>query len=197
MINTQGIPSATACIPLTGESFCGDQARVWQLDNGNLLAALADGIGHGRAAHEAAQLCLDTISERRMLPLQEIFQRCNDRLAHSRGVALSLALFDGELQNVTYAGIGNISSTLVANGTKRLLNTYGIVGQSPLTSPLLQSLDFQSGRDLLFMATDGVSETLNYLRYRPCLFPSLQTMAEMVLLDGATGADDAGVVVVN
>ncbi len=197
MTRTQEFCSGLACVPMAGQTICGDNARVWQLDNGNLLAALTDGLGHGHDAHKAALMCLDTINEYRNVSLQEVFQRCNERLALTRGAALSLALFDKELENVTYAGIGNITSTLVAKRTKQFLNTCGIVGQPPLTPPLLQSSDFHIGRDLLFMTTDGVSDNLNYTRYRPSLFPSLQTMAELVLLDGATRADDAGVVVVN
>ena len=182
--------------PRPGKNVCGDQAASWSLNPHLCLAALVDGLGHGKAAHDAAEHCLTTIQAHCEQPLAIIVEHCHRRLLSTRGAALALACLDAMSYRVEVVSIGNIATVLVGGHRRRLLPTPGIVGHQAAKPPAVQSAEFVPGRDLLFMTSDGIDETLELEPFGRRLFPSLQGLAEMTLQRGAMPHDDASVLVV-
>ncbi len=190
------LQAAIALKPHPTAHVCGDHAGAWQLGDNRLLVALADGLGHGEAAHADALACIKQVNASRFQPLTQIFADCASGLKLARGAALSIACIDPKREQITVGGVGNISTLLVGDSTQRFTNTEGIVGL-PLAAPLLvQTASFIPATDCLFMSSDGIEESDAFFRFRPSLFSSLQTLADMLLAQTAKGTDDAGLVVV-
>ena len=61
---------------------CGDHGGVWS-DGGRLVVALADGLGHGEEAEEAARLAIDFVEGHPGLSFQEVFEEADSRLRAS------------------------------------------------------------------------------------------------------------------
>lgn len=182
--------------PLQGEVVSGDQAAAWRLQEGGLLTALVDGLGHGEDAHIAATECIAVISDLRNLPLVKILEECHRRLHGTRGAVVALACFEAQLHRVSVVSVGNVATLLAGIRKHRFTAAPGIVGQGDLGDPLVQSAEFVPGRDLLFMASDGMDEDLDSGGFSRALFPSLQSMANVLLQKGALATDDASLLVV-
>jgi serine/threonine protein phosphatase PrpC len=141
---------------MPGESVCGDQIGVWP-DEPLLRLALADGLGHGPGAHQAAARAMQLLGDLGHLPIEARFQRCDEQLLDSRGVALAMADLDLQAQRLTHAAVGNIRSLLLRQGQiTRLGGARGIVG-AHFRDLYLEQHDFRSG-DWLVMFSDGISE---------------------------------------
>src|SRR5215831_16437591 len=76
-----------------GEKDSGDRYLVHAVPSG-LLVAVADGIGHGPSAAQAAELAIEELSSTSTTSLVAAVRRCHERLQGTRGVVLSLALFN-------------------------------------------------------------------------------------------------------
>lgn len=143
--------------PMPGESVCGDQIGVWSQAGQPLQLALADGLGHGPGAHQAAASAMRILGDLHQLPIDARFQRCDEQLLHTRGVALAIADLDLQAHRLTHAAVGNIRSLLLRQGqVTRLGAARGIVG-AHFRDLYLEQHDFQPG-DWLVMFSDGISE---------------------------------------
>jgi anti-sigma regulatory factor (Ser/Thr protein kinase) len=94
-----------------GESISGDDAVVCRTKDG-FVAALADGLGHGPLAREAAARAMAVVEANSALTLPAFFQQVDVSLAGTRGVALGLARFDAATKTIEYGGAGDVSSQL-------------------------------------------------------------------------------------
>ena len=117
-----------AARPLKGQLLCGDAGAWWQWPQRRVLA-LADGLGHGPAAHHAAQEAMQCIARHGQGSCFDIFSACNDSLIDTRGAVLAIALIDQASNLLTLAVIGNIRVILLQSGSHvRLGAGRGIVG---------------------------------------------------------------------
>lgn len=142
--------------PKVGELRCGDACAAWQ-DEERLTLVVADGLGHGEGAEDAAQAALRCIEGIRQHPCEMIFDICDDRLRNTRGVALALAQVDRQL--LTLATVGNIRAVLWRQGRDfHLGGARGIVGAGfACLSP--EHLMLAAG-DVLMLYSDGFPELL-------------------------------------
>ncbi|RZI44665.1 stage II sporulation protein E (SpoIIE) [Herbaspirillum sp. HC18] len=144
--------------PIPGEINSGDQYLVAGFPGG-ALAAVVDGLGHGRKAHEAALQAIDILTAHPGEQVTSLMQRCHDALKKSRGVVMTLASFDASNDTMTWLAVGNVDAFLVRAGSPdqkpvAILPRGGIVGSrlpplNPVTLPVCQG-------DLLVLATDGI-----------------------------------------
>ena len=117
-----------AARPLKGETLCGDVGAWWQWPQRRVLA-LADGLGHGPAAHHAAQKAMQCIARHGQSSCFDLFSACNDSLIDTRGAVLAIALIDQTSNLLTLGSIGNIRAILLKpDGHVRLGAGRGIVG---------------------------------------------------------------------
>src|SRR5262249_32002827 len=129
-----------------GEKDSGDRYLVQAVPSG-LLVAVADGIGHGARAAQAAELAVDHLSKMNTTSLGTAVQQCHEKLQGTRGVVLSLALFNVLENTMVWLSVGNVEGRLLrvnARGETRqetLLLRGGVLGDHvpqlvPLTLPV-------------------------------------------------------------
>lgn len=148
---------SAARLPKEGENYCGDRYLVKEAGD-KVLAAAIDGVGHGENAKKAAQAALETLKSFKGESLIPLVENCHKVLRNTRGVVMSLALFDTEVHTMSWISVGNVDGVLLkADGNeknKSIVLRGGIVGYK---LPLLQASVFPvSPGDLLILTTDGV-----------------------------------------
>jgi hypothetical protein len=91
-----------------GEIVAGDDA-IFVCHDGVLLAAVADGFGHGPKAREAATRATATIGAKSAAPLLDLVGACEASLHGTRGCVLGLARLDDGTAKLDYVGVGDVS----------------------------------------------------------------------------------------
>jgi len=196
-LRTNVIEHAAASLTLPGQAESGDRHVILPLPEGALIAVV-DGLGHGRDAADAAERAADVIQSRRPgEPLNELVQRCHERLLKTRGVVMSLALFDGASRFMTWIGVGNVEGRLLRHGRQHkavpqnLILRAGVVGRQ-LPALAASALPLKGG-DVAILATDGIgpefAEDID-------IDGELDALAARILATHRKGTDDALVLVV-
>ena len=150
-----------AARPLAGQERSGDAYIVREWGN-RALASAIDGLGHGADAAEVARIAVDTLTDTSVesADVVSLMKRCHEALLRTRGVVLSLAVFDATEQTLTWLGIGNVDGILFradhrgGQASESLLQRGGVVGYQlpplrPSTIPVYRG-------DLLIFSTDGI-----------------------------------------
>ena len=186
------MPVAIAKRSFFGDAFCGDQGGCWAND-GKVTLCLADGLGHGEDAEEAAQAALDYVAGHCAASLAELFAGCDEALYRTRGAAVGIAVIDHEAGTLIHAGVGNTRAVVVGDKTAHLGSTTGIVGGryrrlSPETVPFMPG-------DLVVMVTDGIKQRFNFANVRKVEGADVQGLAEKIVEDWGRETDDAAVLV--
>jgi negative regulator of sigma-B (phosphoserine phosphatase) len=181
---------------IAGESRSGDLA-VFAGYAGGALVAVLDGLGHGDAAADASAIAAEVIRRHRAAPAADLLQRCHDALKRTRGVVMTMAWFDLEDLEFSWAGVGNVEARLVrgaaAYGDRHdsALVLGGVVGYNlPTVRP--STFDLHTG-DAVAFATDGIEAD-----YSNSLAPGVpaQLLADRIYQRHHKGTDDALAVVV-
>lgn len=179
-----------------GESESGDD---WTMtvdeQRGRAVLMLADGLGHGLAAAEASRRAVELAAEHSTAPPSQIVAALHRGLRSTRGAAVAVAELVASENTLRYAGLGNISASIVgSSGSKSLVSHNGIAGHEMRK---IQEFSYDwSGDALLVMHSDGISAKWDLSRY-PGLFsrhPSV--VAGVIYRDFSRGRDDSLVVVV-
>jgi negative regulator of sigma-B (phosphoserine phosphatase) len=196
----EGWPAAlergVAGAAIEGEERSGDLA-VFAGYAGGALVAVLDGLGHGDAAADASDIAADVIRRNRSAPPAELLQRCHTALHRTRGVVMTLAWFDLDRHEMSWAGVGNVEARLVRGAATygdrhdSALVLGGVVGYNlPTIRPA--TMDLLPG-DAVAFATDGIEAD-----YSASLAPGVpaQKLAERIYERHGKGTDDALAVVV-
>lgn len=177
-----------------GEVVCGDSwiAR-WFADG--WVCAVADGLGHGVIAWDAATAIIDAVrrAPARLSPI-EIVEEAHQAAKPTRGAAFGVAVLDEGAGVVRFAGVGNIGA-VVLNGAERrhLVSHNGIVGHeyrkvSEFSHPWQE-------RSVLLLHSDGIGTQWDLGRYPGLLARDPSLIAGVLYRDFTRGRDDATVVV--
>ena len=176
-----------------GEEACGDGVALLH-DGSRTRMMVADGLGHGVGASEAAAAAARAFEANAGHPLPRVMERLHGALRHTRGAAIALAEVDRETRALTYVGVGNISGVIVAGGTSQSLVSHnGTVGFQ-----LLRVKEFAYAWPegaLLVMHSDGIGSrwTLDGYPGLAARHPSL--VAGVLYRDFSRGRDDSTVAV--
>ena len=181
---------------IRGEERSGDLAVFAGYERGGLVAVI-DGLGHGDPAADASAVAADVIRRNHSAPPAELLRLCHQALNKTRGVVMTLAWFDLELLELSWAGVGNVEARLVRGaggyGARHdsALVLGGVVGYN-LPSIRTSTTDLYPG-DAVAFATDGIETD-----YSASLSPAIpaQRLAERILERHGKGTDDALAVVV-
>ena len=178
-----------------GESVCGDAWTVrWFADG--WVCAVADGLGHGLVAAEAARPIIEAVETARgkKTPI-ELLEAAHQAARPTRGAAFGVAVLDAEMQAVRFAGIGNIAAVVVTAAQRRhLVSHNGILGHA-----MRKAAEFAhrwSADAVFVLHSDGIATQWDLSQYPGLLARDASLIAGVLYRDFARGRDDATVVVV-
>ena len=106
-------------IAKAGEPVCGDAWAVKALD-ARTSTLVADGLGHGLYASEAAVAAIRAfLADRGVESGAAVMERLHGELRPTRGAAAAILSVDAAKRLVLFAGVGNIAGAIVQNGVIR------------------------------------------------------------------------------
>jgi len=115
-------------VPIHGESVCGDGWAIKPTAD-SVYLMVVDGLGHGMFAAEAAQEAKRVLVQVQSTSPAEILHDCHDALKKTRGAAAAIAAISQEKRTLSFAGLGNISATLLSRtGRRGIASHNGTVG---------------------------------------------------------------------
>jgi anti-sigma regulatory factor (Ser/Thr protein kinase) len=172
-----------------GETACGD---AWAAGRDRIL--VADGLGHGLLAAEAAMAAVEACEANWLRSPREAMEAIHMALRPTRGAAVAFAEADINAQTVRFCGVGNISASVVGNGSSRgLASQNGIVGHDV---PRFSQYEYpwQEG-SLLVMHSDGISAKWDLAAYPGLALRPVSLIAAVLYRDFRRQKDDATIVV--
>lgn len=175
-----------------GEEVCGD---AWAVDHNGTSTTLflADGLGHGPLAAEAAVEAVRLFRRFHGHQVPALLDYVHGGLRSTRGAAVSAARYDPQSGQVVFAGIGNVAGALISrNDLRRMVTMPGTAGY---TVRKIQSFQYPFAGGLVILCSDGVSSSWTLDRYPnwEALHPKL--IAAMLYRDFSRRRDDATVLV--
>jgi anti-sigma regulatory factor (Ser/Thr protein kinase) len=185
--------SGAVSIPKHGEEVCGD-AWAEVSDGRRTTVLVADGLGHGYGAHEAAQEAVRIFRQQSAAPVSAILAAVDAGLKKTRGAAVSIARIDRERSLVTYAGIGNVAGAIFAeNSVRRMVSFNGTAG---LAVRRIQAFDYPLPKgSRVALASDGLTSGWSILKYPGLLRASPALAAGVIFRDFERGRDDVTIFV--
>jgi len=184
------------CVPIPGEQVCGDGWTIVDRSDGSAMMLVADGLGHGPAAAEAADAAIDVFKKyaTSVSPAQMV-DAMHLALRPTRGAAVAIALLNPTEQSVRFAGVGNISASIVSpERSQSMVSSNGIVGHQ---AGRLREFDYAwPHAATMVMHSDGLTSRWSVNTMPGVLSHDLGVLAGSVYRDAARGRDDATVVVV-
>jgi anti-sigma regulatory factor (Ser/Thr protein kinase) len=184
--------SGAVALPKPGEIVSGDAWMIVE-GRGTLRVVLADGLGHGPAAAEAAVAAIGVFRDRPDMPLTQAMEQCHGVLRATRGAAVAVAEIDAGRGEVRYVGVGNVSAALFAGDASRsLVSLNGTVGQQKIR---LREFTYRWTPDsLAVFATDGLRTRWSLAAYRGLSTRHPALVAAVLYRDHSRGNDDVTVV---
>lgn len=183
--------AVSVCAP--GERVCGD-GWVVALDGARAALLVADGLGHGPDAAEAAQAAVAIFGEDPFADPRTQLERVHAGLRGTRGAAVLLLQADADAGVVRSAGAGNVVARLVSGTTDRtLLTQHGTAGVSMRTPEEVQVP--WPPHALLVVCTDGIQARWKPELVAPLLGRDPSLAAALLLREHGRGRDDATAVV--
>jgi anti-sigma regulatory factor (Ser/Thr protein kinase) len=190
----QALQIAGLAVPYPGERFCGDAWCSHQTAE-RTLTLLADGLGHGWGAAEAAQEAISIFQQRVMLAPGEILSYMHDALRKTRGAVAAIVEIRPKDQIAIYAGVGNISGAMIAGGASHSLMSHN--GTLGMTVPKIQEFRSDWASDaVLVLHSDGLHSKWDLSSYAGLASRHPAVIGGALLRDFRRERDDASVVVV-
>lgn len=182
------------CRPKAGQTISGDVYVYQELPDGQILAAVIDGLGGGAEAAEPAQKAATLLQAHPDWPLQELIRAGHQALHNTRGAVIGVLRLNTRTSTAAYVGVGNIGIFVQSSAQIKPISKNGILGARLPASLLELSYTYHTG-DTFVLYSDGVSvrwivDTKIDLHLAP------QTLAETVLARYGKLNDDATVLVV-
>jgi anti-sigma regulatory factor (Ser/Thr protein kinase) len=179
--------------PKPGESVCGDAWCVVRSSTRTFIM-IADGLGHGPFAAEAATAAVQIFRERMGIAPASMIEEIHAGLRSTRGAAVAMTEIDSAAGTARFAGVGNIAGAILSEGVVRnMVSHNGTAGHEVRK---IQEFTYAwPKRALLVMHSDGLATHWNLNAY-PGLrerHPSL--IAGVLYRDFKRGRDDVTVVV--
>jgi hypothetical protein len=172
--------------PMQGETVSGDAAAVIEAPRGDVLIVVADGLGHGVKAHEAAEAFCAFAGIHADTPLEAIIRDGSHAIAATRGAAAALIRIAVGGARLSFCGVGNIELQAVSAEAIRPVCMPGIIGR-PLRKVLVFDYALHEG-DLLVAHSDGISSRFHLEDYAEL---STREAAARILADHGKNHDDA------
>ena len=188
-------PFGVINIPISGEVESGDSWQSMQLQNG-LAVIVVDGLGHGPLAATASEEAVKVFNSRPFDTPTGCLEAAHAAMHGTRGAAAAVAKVDFTRHTLDYAGVGNISGSIVDRSgakSRSLISFEGIVGSKIRK---LQQMEYPwTDGDLLIMHSDGLTDRWKLLSYPGLAQADVSIVAGVLYRDAKRGRDDATVFV--
>jgi anti-sigma regulatory factor (Ser/Thr protein kinase) len=190
---SQSYRMSAISLPISGESVCGD-AWSAHYSPGRSVYIVADGLGHGPLAAEAADEAIRVFHRNTNHTPERILSEIHDALGKTRGAAVSVAEVLHEKQMLNYAGAGNIVAAICSEGkTRSLVSMAGTVGHA---IGKIQPFSYPWDRDsALIMHSDGLATRWNVEQYPGLASRHPALLAGVLFRDFCRKRDDATILV--
>jgi anti-sigma regulatory factor (Ser/Thr protein kinase) len=181
------------CKAAPGENVSGDAWKArYQRDGG--LIVIVDGLGHGPAAAEAAREAVRAFDASPHISPGPTVSAMNGPLRSTRGAAVGVARIDFTAGTIAFAGVGNISATLIdGEVTRKMVSHNGIVGHAVRS---VQEFVYPCSRNMLVVLhSDGLAANWHLRAYSGLAEKHPGVVAAILYRDFTRGRDDVTVVV--
>lgn len=181
-------------VALRGEPVCGDGWFIKSNHDTSWLM-VADGLGHGVFAAEAAREAERVVAEATSNSPAVIMADVHDALKKTRGAAAAITAIDWRSGILSFAGLGNISAVLATRETTRGLASHnGTAGHQMCR---VQEFTFPwTEESTLILHSDGLGTRWNLNDYPGLLNKHPSLIAAVLYRDFSRERDDATVLVV-
>jgi len=169
---------------------CGD-AFAWNVTAEKATLLVADGLGHGSLAREAADRAIASFLDAPSLAPDQVLRRCHAALGRTRGAAIAVVEVDPRHMRLSFCGVGNVRLKDVPHRGGRGMSLPGIVG---MRLPPLRVFESRiHADDVLLLHTDGVPSDFDPSSIRDLPFADLP---QVLTQTHGLPEDDATVVAV-
>lgn len=179
---------------LHNDPHCGD---AWHLaiEPGRFSVMMADGLGHGEYAEQAARAGEDVFAQNAFMDSTVLMSDMHIGMNGTRGAAMAVAQYDAVAETLRFTGIGNIGGSLIGPGKPRGLASHpGIIG---VQFRKAQPFDYAQVADqLLILYSDGLQSRWNLSDYPGLVHRHPALIAAILHRDFCRGRDDVTVFVI-
>jgi anti-sigma regulatory factor (Ser/Thr protein kinase) len=192
-VRASAIEYGGVCLAKPGEAVSGDNWAV-ATHRDELTVLVADGLGHGLGASEAARAATETLARHPQAEPQALIEACHAALGRTRGAAVAVARVVASGQRGSYAAVGNIVCRIESSAANRhLVSHNGTVGH---VLRKVQEFSFPWPRDaLLILHSDGLGTQWGLSAYPGLNQRHPALIAGVLYRDYDRGRDDVSVVV--
>lgn len=182
------------CVPLAGETACGDAWAMSSDSGGRTVLIIADGLGHGIEAARASNLAIQTFRTVAHQPASQIITAIHAALRSTRGAAVAVAELFRNRRQILFSGVGNISAAIVGGGNVRHMTSHN--GTAGVEARRIQVFEYAWPEDsLVVMHSDGLSTHWNLQQHPGLRFRHPGLIAGVLYRDHRRVRDDATVIV--
>jgi anti-sigma regulatory factor (Ser/Thr protein kinase) len=188
------IRCGTVCLPIAGEEECGDAWGIVNHPDGATIL-VADGLGHGPDAALASRAAVQILHACSDLNPARLIEAMHQAMRATRGAAAAVAKLDIATESLSFAGIGNISATILdGDNRKQLVSHNGIVGNN-MRKVQEFVLPWPVGT-FCILCSDGIGTQWDLNAYPGLRYCHPALIAGVLYRDFSRDRDDATVVVV-
>jgi hypothetical protein len=153
---------------------------------------LADGLGHGPVAADTARQAVRFFRANLGLGPVGILRDMHQALRSSRGAAVAIAEVDLEARLLRFAGVGNISGTVLSSeGTRSAMSHNGTIGHA--LNKVQEFVYPFPASALLVLCTDGLGTRWDLAAYPGLAARAPGLVAGVLYRDFKRGRDDVTV----
>ncbi|HTH00196.1 MAG TPA: ATP-binding SpoIIE family protein phosphatase [Vicinamibacterales bacterium] len=177
-----------------GEMICGD-AWGWAMRDDRFAIMVADGLGHGLLAHEAADAAIAIFYRNHEASPSRLIADVHAALRPTRGAAVATVAVDTDRGVATFCGVGNIGAALVSGDGSR----HGMVSQNGTAGHMASRIHEFSyplpSRPMIVMYSDGLGSQWDLAAYPGVSTRHPSVIAGILYRDFSRRRDDVTVVV--
>lgn len=183
--------SSVICTAIAGETLSGDS---WSISDDGRSFCVADGLGHGMLAAEAARVAIGVFNKHSDGSPASVLERMHASMRSTRGAAAAVARVNPDAGTIDFAGIGNISCVLLSDGkSQNMVSHNGTLGHQ--VRRVQQFAYPYKGRQVLLMHSDGLTTHPKLGVPPPLPGQASNVIAPFLFSEQLRGRDDATLLV--
>ena len=184
---------AGICLAAPGEVVSGDAWEI-RIVGDQARVAMADGLGHGPGAAEAAEVAMAEFRRSTGSP-SEVLEQAHPTMRSTRGAAMAVARIDASAGTLDFAGAGNIAGRMISGVDDRsLMSQHGTLG---LQIRKIQDVPYAWPlHALIILHSDGLTSRWKLDEAPGLIQCDPAVVAGWLIREHTRGRDDVTVVVV-